>query len=41
MPRCFAASASVNEMVSKSMSGSLPTRLGFAWWRVCFVIHHE
>ena len=41
MPRAAAASSSVKEMVSIAMSGSLPTVFGLAWWRVCFVIHHE
>ncbi|MNW57889.1 hypothetical protein D3C74_357220 [compost metagenome] len=40
-PFCSAALSSRNEMVSVSMSGSLPTRFGFAWWRVCLFIHHE
>ena len=29
----------MNETVSISMSGSLPTRFGFAWWRVCLLTH--
>jgi len=40
-PRADAASSSRKEIVSTSMSGSLPTRFGLAWWRVCFVVHHE
>ncbi len=41
MPRALAASTSRNEIVSISMSGSLPTRFGLAWWRVCLEVHHD
>ena len=40
-PFAFAASSSRNEMVSTSMSGSLPTWFGFPWCLVCFESHHE
>ena len=40
-PRALTASSSRKEIVSTSMSGSLPTLFGLAWWRLCLVFHQD
>jgi hypothetical protein len=40
-PRAPVASSGRNTSTPGAMSGSFSTTFGLAWWRECFVIHHE
>jgi hypothetical protein len=38
-PRCLIARAGVRARAVNAMSGSAPSLLGFAWWRLCLLCH--
>ena len=37
--RCRVARSGVNAIALRAMSGSAPSLLGLAWWRVCLLCH--